>query len=207
MPVGDIHRVVFYFRLAEQVAINVWHFRLSGIVGAELTNQQRADQWHATEGLFYVPLISNNVTVHTASVRHLFPLPQGLEVFSNQAAFGGGTGGTNMSKQTAGIVTLNTALPGRANRGRKYLPFPGELNNVDPGIPDPGYIASLTAWLNNFVPTTTLIVGGQNETWTPIIFRKTLPASSPTILTGKVRGVWATQRRRGSYGRPNVLPI
>ena len=89
-----------------------------------------------------------------------------------------------------------------------YVAFPSELRNGDSGIPDLVYVALLdtlaTALFNNI-----FLVGHGITTATlvPVIYSN--PAgliSYPTVTNWRSNRKWGTQRRRGSYGRPNARP-
>lgn len=111
-----------------------------------------------------------------------------------------------MPRQASGIITTLTTLAGRANRGRKYVPFPSEDANTVDAIPGAAYITALDGYAGSLIPSASFTIGAVNEVWNPIILRVGAPATSPNIQEWKSRLRWATQRRRGSYGTPNLPP-
>lgn len=160
----------------------------------------------------YKALISQSATYRgsRASFREangLFDTAWEIETF-NQGV--GGVLGDPLPKQVSGIVTRLGVFKGRKHRGRVYVPFPGEASN-DPveGRPNNTYLTALSTYgqkitdplaVNNLGNTATLLPGhivtvapGNNQfhEWVSYVHRP----------------YWATQRRRGDYGKENESPI
>jgi len=53
---------------------------------------------------------------------------------------------------------------------------------------------------------TTVAAGGNDATLLPVVFHRATNTGND-ITSYLVRPVWATQRRRGAYGRQNVPPF
>jgi hypothetical protein len=123
----------------------------------------------------------------------------------SQALLGPGTDGAlPMSKQTTGLVTKLTNLGGRAYRGRMYIPFPSTSSTTADAVPSAGYLTKLQA-IGYAVFAPAVYDGSHN--FTPVLFHKAFPALSTTIVQARVGTAWATQRRRGDYGKLNSLVI
>jgi hypothetical protein len=117
-------------------------------------------------------------------------------------------GAVALPTQSAGLVTLLSAVIGHAGEGRIYAPFPAAADNVLDGVPRAGYTTALASLAAKY--TQQLIVAGGAgaiAVLDPVIFRP--PGIAPTVtLTGyRVAPAWATQKRRGSYGRFNKPPF
>lgn len=92
------------------------------------------------------------------------------------------------------------------------MPFPNSLQDTGTGIPTSGYIgvlSTIASDINTFIGGITL---GVNIT--QVLYHRNFPHAEPPIppsdtpITGfRVSAKWATQRRRGSFGRANVSPI
>lgn len=117
-----------------------------------------------------------------------------------------GTGGANrMPGQVCGLIRLKTGGYGRRYEGRFYVPFPATDANVN-GEVSAGYssdMGDLGAWLT--APIT--ITSGGSATLTPVLVPSSGAIASLPWTTYVVPGVFATQRRRGAYGRFNLAPI
>jgi hypothetical protein len=126
LPVIDgIHRVAFQWRIGAggQTAVNVMHFHGASVDPGGLRTA-----------------IDTNVTatmwtgiVSTAAVYQLTITPldgaSATQLFSVSGTKWAGTiTGSDFVPQAAAIVSLRTALRGRRNRGRIYLPFYSEQN-------------------------------------------------------------------------------
>lgn len=207
MAINDIFRFVVYSKQAEQFAINVWHFRLDTVGVGELSRLQMANEFMSEKGILISTLMASSSSIVATGVRKVHIAPQSLETFSTSAPIAGVRGSDVLPRQTCGITTLRTVLTGRANRGRKYWAFPAEEDNEPDATPSDAYLASLTIIMDTLVPLMTLTAGAQVNTFSPVIFRKLAPATSVPIATYANRNKWATQRRRGSYGQPNVGPV
>lgn len=114
--------------------------------------------------------------------------------------------GSNVSgiqgQQVSGIITWYTDLGGPQYRGRSYVPFPS-LDTVDvDGLPTVTYNTQLATLAASIFSITTVGVGGATITIKPIIYHRATNTDA-TITDYRVRGLFATQKRRGNYGRLN----
>lgn len=107
--------------------------------------------------------------------------------------------------QVSGLVQLRTNLPGRSGRGRFYPPFPPVSENEPGAFPSAVFTAVLQnigdffGALSSFgdgTKTATIVLG----VWSPT--NDTFEAIEDVVA----QDAWATQRRRGQYGRPNDMP-
>lgn len=124
-----------------------------------------------------------------------------------------------MSKQTCGIVTKRTTRAKKGGRGRVYLPFPSNGANTNNGVPIAAYITAATNWAAKLVSTFTVNCPGVNNVTVQCYHRvkQKVVVNPPVpgafewlfypVLEYVVRNRWATQRRRGDYGKQNVFPI
>jgi hypothetical protein len=157
----------------------------------------------------YKAIINNNAQYRGSSVARVNgSVPFELDV-SSVANVGVGTGGAvAMAKQTAGLVKILTAFRGKRNRGRQYLPFPSTTHDAGNGTPSAAYlvsVANLQAALTALVNIVTF--GGRTAQLIPVIWAPRAPGTVQPITSSFASGRWATQRRRGDFGRVNVSPI
>jgi len=124
---------------------------------------------------------------------------------------GAGTGGAHMApQQVSGLVSFYSLTPGATGRGRNYIPFPAmeDIDELAPEIPTAIYRGKLQGWGDLFAAEVNIAYDGGAHTaiFDPVIWSR----KSNTfryITAGFGRGIWATQRRRGDYGRPNPIPL
>lgn len=129
------------------------------------------------------------------------------EAFSTVNEGYGTAAGDALPRQVSGIFTLTTGFPGRANRGRQYVPFPSEADNPNTATPSPVYVTAVSTLGTLFTVDLTATVVGDTCTFGWIIYRRANPGASPLVTGHIARNKWATQRRRGNYGRPNEVPF
>ncbi len=125
---------------------------------------------------------------------------------------GVGTGGAvPMAGQVCGILRFQTILAGSAGRGRWYLPFPSQTADSGGGSASAAYIAAGMSLGNVVGVDQPITVGGRTATLLRVIRHgknkaEIYPPPTP-VNSFSVDNTWATQKRRGSFGRHNVSPI
>jgi len=204
LAVGDLCQVAFIMRADDQVGINLRHFRVTGVSGVGMTDQQMADNLEALMAPLYKPLIGNEAEWKGVELKRISPLPAPNLVFSIANA-GAGTGGASlMGRQMAGVVGFQSVLAGPANRGRIYVPFPSTTMTTTDGHPSLAYKANLSLLAAEI--TGAKVKGTAPNTVNIIWCIRHAPGFTTTdLVTYQVRGSWGTQKRRGDYGRPNPL--
>lgn len=208
MPIGDIYRVRAVMQKGQQIAFNVHHYRADGVLGTEATNTEIATQISAAWHTEYKAVMDNSATYYGVDCQRVRPLPPTFPGFSTADQ---GLGSIALSdllpKQVSGIISWVTQFAGPGFRGRTYVAFPSEVDNDDDGAPQPGYVTRLVA-LGGKIRLPPLItgVGGGQITLGHGVYRRVLQAFNPSIF-GLARPRWATQRRRGDYGRINAPPF
>lgn len=206
MAVGDILKVVQYMGSEEQMGLNVRHYRVSAEVtgGASLT--EIANALKAIFAPLYQVCLSSSAFHRTVGVQVIRPLPIGNEAFAGAFNDVGLRTGDPLPKQVSGLISLRTALAGRRNRGRVYVPFPAETSNNSSSEPDAVYIEGLGGIGTAHVAPRTVVGATGTTTIVPVIFRR-VAGTTQDVVSFRVRLFWATQRRRGDFGKPNVLPV
>lgn len=203
--VADIYQMRTYVLAGGQAGINVLHFYVSSKAGTGATDTEIGQAFNTATAAVLKACLSANASFRGTSIRKIAPAV-GLEQFNITGQGAGGVAGDLMPKQVSGIITWRTALPGRAYRGRSYVAFPGEADNDVDATPTAGYLTRLTALANAWdVPITAGAAGNTNLLKLAIYHR--VFAGTTLVDTYTVRDRWATQRRRGDYGRTNLLPI
>lgn len=203
--VNDIYRVTVGCQWGVQAGVNVTHWFVSAIGGASVNDSDIAAHFDATFAVLYKPLIHNNSRYEGVKVQKIRPLPVSLAAISTANA-GVGTGGAAaLPPQVAGLISLRTAFSGRAFRGRIYLPFPGEGDNIDAtGRPEVLYVNTATTLGTALVTPQVVTAGANTATLRCGIYRRS-NFTINTVQAAIVRSLWATQRRRGDFGQPNPL--
>lgn len=201
---GETLQFRVWCQQGEQASVNSFYYKCSAVTG-QVSDVAAAVQFDTMIAAVLKPLISNVATFLGTQCRVMkTPTPASADTNANA---GPGTGGVDgLPRQIAGLITKRTNLAGRGYRGRLYLPFPSTDSNVGeaPSIPYLALCDNLTLAL--FAFTTITDAGAASATVSQVLWKK--PPVSPVPIVALIpQGKWATQRRRGSYGRPNVSPI
>jgi len=213
MPVplanANIIEARFFCQDVEQASVNVLHYRIDNVAGGDVFASDVALALGTGLAVPYKNIIAVQATYRGVECR-VVNVPKPLPA-AYGSAFGAGPGlgtGGVLPRQTSGIITLRTELGGPFGRGRIYLPFPPVVANDPAGVPTVGHQNLMTAWGQAAIKVYTVNNVGNTGacTATPVLYHRDLKTYSQ-ITNIVVRPVWATQKRRGSYGRGNLSPI
>lgn len=194
-----------------QTAVLRRYYRCILLTGPDaMTEQDLASAAADLYAPLYAPLMWNSAEYRGVLVtRASGALPMTIPTVGTPTAVTNGTAGTTaLPKQTAGLISLRTANQGKKNRGRQYVPFPATASDTGAGVPTLLYLTDLVAL--GVELRTTRVYGNVGLTATatmaPVIWKKgAVPFS--VIDSMVARRAWATQRKRGDYGRLNSSPI
>jgi hypothetical protein len=215
MPLGDVWKVRTVCYTPSQIAINDLLYINNGTVGG---TEPTADQYASALDLIVAPLYKALMTANS-SYRGLSwqlqvrPLPQA--VFTSFSD-GVGTNSGNMSPtQVSYVIGKETAFAGRRYRGRIYPGFVPAVFVTAAGNLTTSGLTALTALASALVAN--LVVIGTNPgegtiTFVPVLRSLALPGPPPSyayyhLTSTTARSKIGTQRRRGNYGRLNILPF
>lgn len=207
--VGDIIelRSACYFQ--GQVSINTGYMQCTEVTGDPVTTEDLAD---TAEGNFagpYKAAMSTDAHWQGLSAQRIFPLPRTLADIATANEGPGAVSANTLPGQVTGLITLTTPLAGPKYRGRRYIGFPTEDDLQLDGIPNSAYVLKLNAiallWGPGPNPFANSGLTGTAVMQTVLWHRDTQTFSE---VTGTIsRKKWATQKRRGNYGAPNVTPF
>lgn len=200
---NDILVVKFYCQLGEQMGLNIRHMLCLSVGGSPATYEDLVANLATTYTPLYIALINDTAKFAGVSVQRIQPLPQ-TTPFPVIVGSTGLVGGGPLPGQISGLSTLRTARAGRRYRGRIYAPFPGQDDNAGNHIPTNDYLTRLATLSNALTNTYGVSLGGRTAGMQWVLWNQ--PTLTYTYLTTyRLRLVWATQRRRGSLGRPNPI--
>lgn len=209
LAVNDTIEIKLYSFCRDQLGINVLHYRVTG--GTNLTTVdgvQAADFAFDQFATVLTNLMSDSADFVGTSFQKVRPAPATLAFFSTAASVPGAIVGDVLPLQSTGLITKRTDSIGRANRGRVYIPFPPESLNDAAGLPTLGYVNGLDTLAEKIMGPINVgtITDPFSITLAGVVYHRS--AGGSTLITTTVsRRKWATQRRRGSYGKPNVNPF
>lgn len=205
VAVNDILQVRFVSMTAEQFAVNVRHYRVSLITAGTPTDANVATRLGAIFAPLYKGLMSNAAQFWGISVQIISPTKRPMVTDITERAAGGDADDL-LPRQTCGLISLKTALTGRKERGRLYVPFPSEAAN-DPGaLPSVAYLLNLDLLRSELAVTQTLVVGANTVQVKPVIWHRSTSTYSDVTAT-VMRDRWATQRRRSNINKADRDPL
>lgn len=206
--VGDIIQARIRLRATSQLAMNVLHYRVIAVAGGGLSVSQMAQdiglQFYAVYK-FWMPA---NADYHSTQVQNL-TFPASVQA-QDDLILPGIAAGNMVPRQVSGLISLSTNTAGRRERGRIYVGFPssayvdanGELTAA--GLVILSNIASVVG------PGLVVTAGAASTNLQLVIRHPDVPGPPPIVNGSDVTTVraeegLATQRRRGDFGRPNIL--
>lgn len=207
IQMGDEIEVRLFTRDAEQLGINVLHYRCFGVTGAGASVQDAAIDLEAIFAPLYKPLLPSNVQWYGLGARKIYPAPKSLE-YHSFALQGNGTSGSanGLPRQSAALIGKHTDTPGPGGRGRFYTAFPDSSQSSGQGLVSGAAITLLTALGTAIIANQLATGAGISSSLEPGLWKTA--TSTHTHLTGfSVTGFFATMKKRGSYGRANSLPF
>lgn len=214
LTINDIVEMRVWFTQAEQAAVITFHYVIvSSNVGQVVTDQDAGRNFDAAIATGAKALLSTDATYRGVSscVISRIPRPQAQIISTQQGP--GGAAPPDLPRQVSGLISWITTLAGRAYRGRTYWPFPATGMNQTDGIPTTAYQTSLGNLANAILSLqnfSNLASTGTIQCELALFHRARIPQPfvPPTPITGYlIRPRWATQRRRGSFGRSNTAPF
>lgn len=206
-PVGTVLKAETVCTVPGQISVMVHKFQMTSLTGSTTFNSTDfLNQYDLDMFTNLGPLISNEATYYGTQVRVMNPIgppPRPDNTVANTAP---GTGGAGlMPTQASGLISWYTDLLGKQGQGRTYIPFPSPTQNATDGTPIAGYISmlgNLASYLRNNIVIT---VGGIAGTFEKVLYQGGI-ATPLFVDNATLRDAWATQRRRGAYGKANKNP-
>src|SRR5580765_1261985 len=211
---GDILEVRTVCSNADQIAINVFHYRVTFLTGPTpgvLLSDIAADlSNHFNAG--YQLVMPPSAAYRGTGVKNMMAPPT-QEFVSTGSTGPGVAGGTEIPQQVSYVVNLKSENSGRGFRGRFYPGFVTNAHVNTSGNMNAAGITAIQALAANTPIVRTIAAGANTTTIQMIILRrqeKKLPLPFPTyvdVQTVNARFAFGTQRRRGDFGRTNQAPL
>ncbi len=218
LTVGAIVRCRIWVQTAAgggQASVNTLHYTVASIGGVAATDSDVAVTLDSVVHVDYKALLSSTAVYRGVQAQILNSIPPFLAFFAEQftiANFGvGSVAGPILPPQTSGLISFSTARAGVAFRGRSYVSFPGQADDSGGGSPSASYTARLANLASDFGGGLAIAIAGRSATLVRVLLHRKnkagiTPPPDPVISFVGSR-LWATQRRRGYFGRLNRSPI
>lgn len=211
MVVGDHRKIVFWCQMGAQAGLMVQHYEVAALSSTPFSDSNAARIISARFAERIIPLLNSQAQYRGLIMYDTDAIPLPTPIYSTEGADSGTAGGDPLPGQVSGIITLRSTIAGRAGRGRKYVPFPGENDNDgSTGFPAP--VVDYKDRLEDLAPlfgSSFVFEDPDNPGVTIDLDGVLYQDGDPTyfITSTVARRAWASQRRRGSYGRANIPPF
>lgn len=202
-------RVTLVSSFRDQIAINVLHYCNTPRVSVAFDETDLANFASIVSPFLAAKL--KPCMVQTAKylgmrVRHLAALPADDQEVTTTLGNGFGTfDSVNAApSQVCGLIKKKTATVGRRGRGRMYVPFPAQEAAAADDTVATAYddaLQDLAVALDTIQEVDPF--GSTSLVFEPCLIFRDSPAGVLPITSHIPRGGFATQRRRGYFGRPN----
>ncbi len=207
MIVDDKFETKTFCMAGDQVGINVRNWRVTDIVGgASFDAQDYVDALSLRASFLHRAWMPDSCRYLGMQLYNINVAGIPSEVVTSAA--GGGLGNQSseqLPRQVAGLIHLKTLLASRHGRGRMYIPFGCELWNTTNGDVSPTALAILDSLRILYgEPQTVSLAGVHCQLWPAIKERATNVLT--LVFNSSTEKRWATQRRRGQFGRQNPIP-
>lgn len=205
LAVNDILELRYVCQLGPQFSINVRHWRVKTINAGSPTDEDVAIRQESLFSADYKAVMSNSALFYGVSAQLIKPTKRPF-VPSILLRGNGAVNSDPLPPQVAGLISFRTALAGRKNRGRSYIPFAPETESGVTGQPDVVYLGNLSGLATDLSTQQTHVNGGRSVTVEPVLYHRGTGAAD--LITGFTSRVsFGTQRRRSLVNRPDVPPF
>lgn len=204
---GEYVLIQLFASDGNQLGICGCHFQVTGILGVGVTLDQIANVFDASTAATAVGMLPASATYRGMQVKSV-DTPSALPGTGVVHA-GGGTFSASVGPRSVSLtVTKLTAKIGRKHRGRMYVPFvpSAAFDAGNDGEPTAAYTTAVAAWVAATWQGGNVTVGLDQTTLSPIVYQKTTKTAD-LITAFRTNEKWASQHRRGDYGRTNTFPF
>lgn len=206
LAINDIVRLQMICADNDQASFNTVYYQVTGVGVSVATLEDMVANFSALVAPLIKPLIYNGASFDGIIGQIISPLPLMARVLNGNDT-GIGTGGAiGLARQVAGLIRLRTDFAGPGFRGRNYLPFPSNSHNQAYGLPTNAYVAAALLLATDMKAFTSVSVGGRTATVRMGLWKRAGSVFTP-ITSVDAASDWATQKRRGTFGRPNIAPL
>lgn len=208
MAVGDIYKVRVCCYTPDQIGLNILHYTVAAETGVGSSLALISQAFDTAFAVPYKAAISASAKYRGVGAQKILPGPPVVE-FPTTVNDGDGTSDVGLAPcQVSGIISWSDGRAVRQGRGRSYIPFPASSMTDANGKQAAAYAALILSVATAIGQTRVCgIVGNQTTLVFGLFHRLPLPGNFTEMQLSRLPAKWATQRRRGQFGRTNVLPF
>lgn len=203
----DIVRLTNFAYRNGQMAMPSFALALSFQAGTPTTYGEIAQYYQAALETNCAAVLHTGVhmTGSKCSCLNRVPRPQAGIATSTQH---GTDASLTVPTQVTGLCHLATVFAGPAGRGRYYIPFPGEDAVDTDDTPTAAWVAVWQAYFDaNSITNVIHNTAGTGEIRADMVLYHRATGTSTYLNSVYVKKMFATQKRRGDYGKLNADAI
>ncbi len=206
VAIGDIAQVrVIYKGAAGEEAINTYHYIVTTVGATPATDHDIAQAFDGANASAIIPALPTDCKYDGVEVSLITYIPAFVTQRAGALAGPGTWASIAMGQQVSGIISWFTRLAGPKFRGRLFFPFPG-VSAILAGIPTTAYLSALNAVAVAFFGFTTVSVSGRTCGLLPVLWHRRT-RTFDYIANANLPDKFATQKRRGNYGKNTMPPF
>jgi len=208
MAVGDVWSLRIICYGSNQLGEMVLHANSTSSTGTGATPQQIADTVSAQWAALLKPWMSPTYSYRGVTAQRISPPASRTNPINSTSGQGAGSAAAgDLPAQLSGLLTLKSALVGRRGQGRAYVPFPATAMFTGTGaLVSAAGLTQLNAMVTALQAAFTPGAGGNTDTLTYCVNSKKY-GQAGSIIQALSHNVFATQRRRGAFGKVNAQPF
>lgn len=207
-PIGSILKVQTICTVPGQISVLTTKWQMTNITGgSQFPTTDFLTEFDSQMGSLMQPLLSNGAQYYGTQVYLMNPIGPAPRPDSFKGNTVAGTGGAGlMPTQVSGLISFYTPQLGKVGQGRAYIPFPSLAAGQSDGTPTPEYLANLSALATFLRVLNNITAGAISGDFEHVLYQG--GSATPLFITDATpRDAFATQRRRGAYGRVNTPPF
>lgn len=206
LAINDVIRAQIICADNEQASFNTVHYQVTGVGVSTATLEDFCGNWSALVAPKVKPLIWNGASFNGVIGQVISPLPL-MARFLEDADSGVGTAGAiGAPRQATGLIRFQTDFAGPGFRGRNYLPFVSTTSVQSYGTATNLYVANALVLSEAMRTFTAVSNAGRTATVRLGLFKRAGSVFTPVVSTSASPD-FATQKRRGTFGRANNPPL
>lgn len=206
LAINDVIRAQIVCADQEQASFNTVYYQVTGVGVSIATLEDFCVNWSALVAPKVKPLIYNGASFNGVIGQVISPLPLMARFLEDGDAGVGTAGAIGQARQATGLIRFTTEFAGPGFRGRNYLPFVSTTSVQSYGTATNLYVANALVLSEAMRTFTAVSNGGRTATVRMGLWKRAGSIFTP-IITTNASPDFATQKRRGTFGRANLPPI
>lgn len=209
LAVDDVVEMISVCKTTDQIGLNIFHYKVTTINVLPSALSLLVDRLLVLNFDTAMRALISSAAEYRGLMTRILKPTLSVQFLDSRGAGGGTVGGDLLPRQVSGLLSKRSAVAGRRKGGRFYVPFPGEDDNAATSVPTAGYVArldtlgiTLASQLNfGLIGVAVPVIYQRPPRFFPLLY------DTRGIATIRSNPAWATQRRRGSFGRVNISPL